>query len=245
MVSLVRHRSFEKFTTLFEKNVQQPLHRTFLKQIGLVKQKLFFDKVTENCIVFNKRLTWECASEQVHLATTAEELIDIFKLRSDVYMALRYDEEFPDLIEGLNFDHYDQNAAIIYNTINREITGTCRLIFDSKHKLPIEEKISFDYIRAQYPKIVEVSRLVVKSQKRGLNLEFKNLTYGAYLLLTQNDIDMSLSVIKKDHFKLYSKFGGFEIEKELHGYGHLDNDFVITKWDPSQISTFFRRAFLQ
>jgi len=53
-----------------------------------------------------------------------------------------------------------------------------------------------------------------------------------------------LSGIKQEHYKLYSKFGGFEIEKELKGYGKVDIPFYITSWNPALVSLFFKRAFL-
>lgn len=218
-------------------NEQQMVFETFQKRV-------FLERTIDECISFNRKLVWENNCDKIQLTTTAEELIDVFKLRSNVYKGLNYDDEFPDLIEGLNFDKFDKNSAIIYNKINDEITGTCRLIFDSDNKLPIEEKLSFDYIRQRHESIGEVSRLTVKHKKDGLNLEFKNLTKGIYLVLKNNPINASISVISKEHFKLYSKFGGFEIEKELDSYGNLNSPFVITSWDPSKISKFFKKAFL-
>jgi hypothetical protein len=38
------------------------------------------------------------------LATTVEDLIDIYMLRSEVYQEMNYDSEFPETIRGLNFD---------------------------------------------------------------------------------------------------------------------------------------------
>lgn len=118
------------------------------------------------------------------------------------------------------------------------------MIFDSDKKLPIEEKISLPKLRNDYNKILEVSRLIIKQEKSGLNLDFKNLTKGTYFILLQNDMDLAVSVIKNEHFKLYSKFGGFEIEQEVKGYGELKSDFIITSWKYKEISNFFEKAFL-
>lgn len=208
------------------------------------KERVTLEKILEESISFNQKLLWDNSNGYFKLATTVEELIDVFKLRSDIYTQLNYDNEFPDIIKGLNFDTYDENSAVLYTQVNNELTGTCRLIFDSNKKLPTEKEFSFDYMRSKYKNIAEVSRLIIKHKTGGLNLEFKNLTKGVYSILADNSIGTSLSIIKKDHFKLYSKFGGFNIEKELNGYGHLDNNFVITSWDVSQISKFFKKAFL-
>jgi len=85
---------------------------------------------------------------------------------------------------------------------------------------------------------------VVKHQSSGLNQEFKVLTKGVYTIIIKNSIIKTVSVIKDEHLKLYKKFGGFEVEKKFDVYGTLNNDFIITRWDVSQISKFFRKAFL-
>ena len=196
-------------------------------------------------IAFNQGLNFKQNSHNLHLATTVKELIAVFLLRSKIYTKLNYNSEFPDLIEGLNFDAYDENAAILYIKKDAAITGTCRLIFDSDKKLPIDKNYSLDYLRADEKKISEVSRLVIEHQSSGLNQEFKLLTKGIYFVIKQNHLDASISVIKKDHFKLYSRFGGFCIEEQLNTYGHLDNTFVITSWNILKISNFFKKLFLE
>lgn len=86
---------------------------------------------------------------------------------------------------------------------------------------------------------------MIINNNSGLNLDFKKLTLGIYLVLIQNDLKATISVISKDHFKLYSKFGGFKIEKDLSSYGKLNSNFVITSWDISNVSKFFKKAFLK
>jgi len=196
-------------------------------------------------ITFNRTLTFAQNTPNLHLVSTPKELIEIFLLRSKVYTKLNYNSEFPDVIEGLNFDLFDENAAILYTKKEGVITGTCRLIFDSDKKLPIDKNYSLDYLREENKRIAEVSRLVIEHQSSGLNLEFKLLTKGVYFVIKQNNLDASISVIKDDHFKLYNRFGGFYIEERLHTYGHLDNTFVITSWNILKISNFFKKLFLE
>lgn len=113
-------------------------------------------------ITFNKSLIWDKRFKDIYLATTVQELLEIFKLRSEVYTQLNYDDEFPDLIQGFNCDSYDENSAILYTKVNGTITGTCRVIFDSQNKLPIDSYFSLDYLRTDMKTLVEVSRLIVK-----------------------------------------------------------------------------------
>lgn len=110
--------------------------------------------------------------------------------------------------------------------------------------LPIEEKLSLSKIKERFKRVGEVSRLIVKNEQKELSMDFKILTSGIYFVLSQNDLDASISVIKKDHFKLYNKLGGFNIEHELNGYGNLDGHFIITSWNYQEISKFFTKAFL-
>ena len=202
-------------------------------------------QIINSAIEFNKKLIWENSSKNLYLATTAKEFIEIFKLRSEIYTELKYDNEFPDMIKGLNFDDYDENSAILYTKVDGIVTGTCRVIFDSDKKLPIDSHFSLDYLRIKYFNMVEISRLSVKHDTVGLNQEFKWLTKGVYLISVKNSINKTVSVIKNEHFKLYSKFGGFHIEKELNTYGYLNKPFIITSWNILQVSNFFKRAFLE
>jgi hypothetical protein len=216
------------------------------KQAGFeyLKNTLIFERVLDEVVTFNRKINWESNSANLKLVTTAEEFIKICNLRSEIYGSLGYQKEFPDSLPNMNFDFYDLTSAIIYHLTNNEITATCRLIFDSDKKLPIEEKLDLSSIRNKFQNIAEVSRLMVKKEQKGLNLDFKYLTLGIYNIITNNNLDASISVILKEHFRLYGKFGGFNIEKELESYGNLNAPFIITSWNPYEVSNFFRKAFL-
>ena len=190
-------------------------------------------------------MIWEDNSKNLYLATTAREFLEIFRLRSEIYTELKYDNEFPDMIKGLNFDAYDENSAILYTKVDGVVTGTCRVIFDSDKKLPIDSHFSLDYLRIEHKSIAEISRLSVKHNSSGLNQEFRWLTRGVYLIATKNSITKTVSAIKDEHFKLYKKFGGFSFEKKIDTYGKFPIPLIITLWDISKISNFFTRAFLE
>lgn len=67
---------------------------------------------------------------------------------------------------------------------------------------------------------------------------------GAYLLFMLNEIDITLLGIKKEHYKLYERFGGNSIIQELCNYGNLNLDALILSWNPSEVSAFFKKIFL-
>jgi len=212
--------------------------------LEIFKQRLFLEKTIDEAISFNRGLTFPNENKNLHLATRAEDLIDVFKVRSDVYTSINYQEEFPDTIEGLNFDKYDSNSAILFYRNNNVITGTTRLIFDSINRLPSEDKFSFNHIRSQYNIIGELSRLIVQNEIKGLGLEFKNIMAGIHIIFMNNHIDITLLGIKKEHYKMYSKFGGSNIIEEIANYGSIDFSALILSWDPSKVSPFFKKAFL-
>jgi len=213
--------------------------------LEMFKQRIFLEEVIEETTTFNRNLSWEKTNENLNLVKSAEELIDVFKLRSDVYTKIGYQSEFNDAIEGLNFDLFDKNSAIVYYKSNKEMTGTCRLIFDSENKLPSDKEYSFDKIRNRYGIIGEISRNAVKdNESKGLGLEFKYLMAGMHNVFVNNNINMTLSVMKSEHYRMFSKFGGNEIVDELKDYGNLDQASLIISWDPSQVSKFFKKAFL-
>jgi len=218
--------------------------------LELFKKRIYLEEVIEETIAFNKKLTWDNSNPNLKLTTTAEDLIEVFKLRSDVYTEIsnlhkeiNYKDQYKDEIEGLNFDKYDKNSAVLYYKNSDKITGTTRIIFDSKSKLPVEKKFSFDYIREKDNRIAELSRLAVK-QKKGLNLEFKNLFQGIYHIIVNNNIDIAIAVILKDYFKLYTKFGGIQVEKEVDSYGTIDTSNLVVSWNPYIASKFFKKSFL-
>ena len=252
MISINHNEAITQLKTIVEQELQKKLdympkkfNEEQLYALKLLKQRIYLEEVVEESVSFNRKLNWQETNPNLKLVNSVENLIDVFKLRSEVYLGIGYQDEFPDAIEGLNFDEYDKNAAIIFYSSNNIVSGTARVIFDVKKKLPSELKFSFEQLRQEYKNISELSRLTIKHGSKGLNLEFKNLTKGVYEIYNQNSIDIILSGIRKDHYELYSKFGGFNIEQELDAYGKLDVPFLITSWDASQASTFFKRLFLK
>lgn len=207
----------------------------------LFEKRILLEKIIDETITFNKSLVWTLEDKNLKLVRTAEELIDVFKLRSDVYHDINYQYEFPDPIEGLNFNLFDTHSAVIYFKTNDVFTGTIRLIFDNGY-LPSEEKFSFNYMREKYDLISEISRQTIRN--KGLGLDFKYLMKGIYEVVTKNNVDIALSGIKEEHYKLFSKFGGVEIEQEMDGYGSLDIPFLIISYNPRFPSRFFKKAIL-
>jgi len=200
-------------------------------------------KIIKNSIEFNQKLYDIGTLNGVSLAISVEDLIEIFILRSEVYREMGYSNEFPETIKGLNFDEYDEYSAILYSKRDNTITGTCRLIFDLDKKLPIDKKFSLDYLRNKNRGLVEASRVIIKKIE-GLKPEFKLLTIDAYKILASYKLN-AVSVMTKEHTKLYKKFGGLTIEKQFEHYGSLKQEFFLTLWDTSNISSFFKKIFLK
>ena len=192
---------------------------------------------------YSSNIVWE-NQEDVFLVKKPNELLEIYTLRSKIYKNMGYNKEFPDTIQGINFDHFDENSAVLYTKTKGKITGACRIIFDSGYKLPIDNNFSLEYIRRNECRLAELSRLMIVKEKKGMNMEFKYLTAGVYNLMVENKYDKLISVIKDEHFSLYNKFGGFEKEAAMETYGELENPFIITVWNISKISTFFKKVFL-
>jgi hypothetical protein len=199
-------------------------------------------KIIKNSIKFNQKLYDIGTLDGVSLATTVEDLMEIFALRSKVYKEIGFLVEFSDGINGLDYDEYDEHSAIIYS--RREgITGTCRLIFDSDKKLPIDKHISVDYLRNQNINLAESSRVIIKDSD-GLKPEFKLLTKDSYRILSAYNLN-AVSATTQEHIKLYQNFGGLTVEKKIQNYGKIPREFFLTRWKTTEISPFFRRIFLR
>ena len=251
MANLNKNTLIHQLQELVDSNIQKNyeyLPKSFnsqqLEALEIFKKRIFLESIVEESVIFNKNLNWEDKNSSVQPISSPEELMEVFKLRSDVYHDINYQNEFPDPIDTLNFDSFDKNSAIIYYKREGEITGTCRMIFDSEMKLPTEKNLCFDKQRKSHEKIGEISRNIVKNRGQGLNLEFRYLMAGMHNVFINNDINLTLSGIRKDHFKLFSKFGGIDIVHEMDNYGEVDMPFLIISWDPSQASKFFKKAFL-
>ena len=251
-VNINKNNSLEVLQKLVENNISKTLSympESFNNQqkeaLELFKKRIFLEKTIDETISFNRNLVFPNENKSLQLATTAEDLINVFQLRSDVYSNLNYQNEFPDTIVGLNFDKFDLNSAILLYKTDKKVTGTTRLIFDSINKLPSEEKFSFDEQRKKYNMIGELSRLIVYKESKGLSLEFKYIMSAIHMLFVHNDIDMTFLAIIKEHYKLYNKFGGSEIIFDSNDYGKLGHPVYILSWDPSKVSPFFKKAFLK
>lgn len=250
-ININKNNSLMELQQLVEQNLNKQLtympdsfNDQQLQALELFKQRLFLEKTIDEAISFNKNLNFPNENKNLHLATTAEDLIDVFKLRSDVFTRINYQEEFPDTIEGLNFDKYDSTSAILFYKVDKMVTGTIRVIFDKLETLPSESQFPFKEMRKQYDNICEVSRLTVYKETKGLNLEFKYMMSGLHTIFNNNDLDISLFGIKKEHYKLYSKLGGVNLIEELNSYGTFNVPCLIVSWDLSQVSKFFKKAFL-
>ena len=151
MIQINKNSSQDLFKSLIQDKIEQKLsympegfNQEQKKALELFQSRIYLEEIIDKTITFNKNLTWEDSTPNLKLATTAEELVEVFKLRSEVFEQMGYLDEFNNPIEGLNFDRYDTNSAVIYYENNKEVSGTIRLIFDSKYGLPSEEKYSFE-----------------------------------------------------------------------------------------------------
>jgi len=128
---------------IIDKNIHFQVNRV-LKKYNIEAKLVDLNRlstIVHKSILFNQKLYKKSDLVGVSLATSVEDLIEIFMLRSEVYREMNYSSEFPERIQGLDFDEYDSRSAIIYTKKKGVITGTCRLIFDSlEKKLPIDKK---------------------------------------------------------------------------------------------------------
>lgn len=196
-------------------------------------------------IAFSKALVWANHHRGATLATTVDSLLGAYRLRSQVYLEMGYDKEFPDPIAGYNYDKFDRYSAVLYTQQGGQTTGTCRVIFDSGYKLPIDKSYSLNHLRQKEATITELSRMAVINQERGMGNEYKILMRGSYHILQDNLVDQTVCIVPNKHIKLYKKFGGVTIEKHFNDYGDIHKHFVIASWRLYETSPYFRRAFLE
>jgi len=251
MIYLNKNVTLNQLKEVVQKNISQSINYMpddfNIEQrhaLELFQKRINLEEIIEESIKFNKNISWENTNHNLQLTTTAEELIEVFKLRSDVYTQVNYQKQWPDLIDGLNFDHFDKTSAIVYYKRDKRVSASCRLIFDSKNNLPSENQLSFDYMRTKYKTIGEISRNIVRNTTKGLGLDFKYTMSAMHKIFIHNNMDIALCGIQKSHLKLFSKLCKFKIEKELQSYGSVKIPFLILSLDLSLTSSFFKKAFL-
>ena len=180
-------------------------------------------------------------------ATTEAEILETMQLRSRAYTKLGYNRQFPEEINGLNYDDFDRNSLILISKFNEKITGTLRIVYDSIINLPSEKMIELNNLRKKY-RLAELSRLIVDPEFRSGNREngsmpFNNLFAGTYWTFHLTHLNKYLMVMKNEHAARYLKFGGIE-NLGTTKYENLNQDSQILLWNPSQISKEFEEKIL-
>lgn len=231
---------------LHTSGVSKSLPQIVLRRIARQKSKRRsrMEATIAQSLAFGKRIVWPYDDTRLAPAREEKVLAEIFRLRSRIYTEMGYQKEFPDPVPGYNFDAFDTHSAIFYTHQNGKVTGTCRIVFDTKGALPIDKNYSLDYLRGTNRRLAELSRFIIDANVSGLSPEFKLLIKGMYGIIAHNDIDLAVTVIAREHFRLYEKVGGFQSEALLPTYGTLMRPYIIATWDTTRISPFFKKVFL-
>ncbi len=192
----------------------------------------------------SEKSKWKSQNKYIDIVRSKKDVIDIFKLRSRIYKEVGYNVEFPEEIEGLIYDDSDKRSILFLSrNENKQIVGSIKLTLDKKCKiLPSEDKYLFNHIREKY-NVAELGKQVIETRNRG-KLTYKYLYSAVYNFAISNNIDTLVGSFKKDHLKLYRKFGGIKIEKEIKSYGNINLDFYIISWNLHKVSDFFKRGIL-
>jgi len=115
-----------------------------------------------------KFLPIDCGDYIVKLATTKEELEEVFKLRYEELL-LYYNKDNVKK-DGLFIDEYDKycDHLICYDKVNKKVAGTYRLVLE-KHIKNIGKFITedeYDISKIKSKRILELGRAVVKEEYR-------------------------------------------------------------------------------
>lgn len=60
------------------------------KALEIFQKRVFLENIIDETISFNKKLSWNSDNKNLALTKTAEELVEVFKLRSDVFTEIGY-----------------------------------------------------------------------------------------------------------------------------------------------------------
>lgn len=199
----------------------------------------------QNC--FNNLRLPEYFDYGLKFAITPEEILEVMKLRSKIYTSLGYNKQFPEEINGLNYDDFDRHSLILISRNKNNIVGSLRIVFDSLIGLPSEKMISINNWKKNL-NFAELSRLVVdpnfrSGDKENGSLAFNQLFAGTYWTSHLTDLDRYLMVMKDKHAQRYLEFGGVTNLGSTK-YGNLDQDSQILLWNPSLVGDEFSEKIL-
>jgi len=217
---------------------------------NLILNSLELEEILNKNLELNQKIKTKFRNSQTKVPQSMEEIINIFKLRSEVFKKIGYNSEFKEKFKGLNYDIFDKNSINIYiQNENKKIIGTSRIILDSKKGLQSENKFDKNYGFMKYRKksknkiISEISRTTIRPENRGTPI-FKYLFQAKYDLVEELNIGNYLSCLPKEMYeRLYSKFG-VEVIKEIPKYGNIQKESVILSWPTTNFSKFFKKVIL-
>ena len=75
--------------------------------------------------------------------------------------------------------------------------------------------------------------------------EYKYLMRGLYYVFNKNEMDMTVSLIRRDHLRIFKNIGAVEVLQDVENYGGLSEDFILMSCDPSKPTRLFLKAFLK
>jgi len=224
-----------------EKVISNYLEKT--KIFSKIKDEENLKNIILKNLKYSENKNW-IPTKSIDIVRTPEEFMEVSNLRSKIYNSSGYGGEFEEKIGGLIFDEFDTNSLIFIYKREGEISGTIKLTTDDKNILPSETKCNFSNLRTK-GKIAELGKQVVLPKFQSSGIEFKNFYCAAYTYATMNEIDFFIGGFKKEHAKLYEKFGGIKILSNMENYGNINLPFQIASWNLKEISPFFKRAFLR
>ncbi len=135
----------------------------------------------------------------IKLATSNEELRDVYKMRYKVYCLEKGYEPRDKYPDGLESDEYDRYSVHFIAYLKSQPVGTVRLILQNPLGFPVERFCKVD-VRSIYPdvrKVGEISRLAVSSEaSSGCMIERSKITLGLLkqLYLTGKELEVECLV---------------------------------------------------
>lgn len=257
MVNIIKNKTLVEFENIIKNDFKKNYHifpKELLKSekeaMKVFKNRIQLEEIIDTTLKLNQSINWKSFNKNIKLVNYAEDLINVFKLRSDVYRPLGYLNEFLENIPGLNYDNYDKYSIILIGKENNKIIGTTRVILDSKLGLQSEKIPEFQEIyknlRYNNPnkRIVEGSRTVIDSNFRGSQI-LKYFFRSMYELYDELDIGVYTScMLEEMNSKLYSNIG-FEILKKSSSYSNIEKEVVLLSWTKENLTPFFKRGILK
>jgi predicted GNAT family N-acyltransferase len=156
-------------------------------------------------------------NQNIKVIDSFDEFLQMSKLRSLVFSKVDgFNDEFPEEISGIQYDKFDKNSINLIYKIDKEVSGTLRVILNEKEGLQSQE-----YLPEFNKNVCEFSRLAssIKYRDRHISTQLIN---ECFTISKSIGLEKIVALAEARLFKKSLTKLGFEKIETFDRYGKIE-----------------------